>query len=161
MNHSEHFTMTNIVLGYTLWSFSEVLIHKYIFHSKVLPKTVTYWIHGIHHENQEIIEIPLPINIALLYILYCLVIPISIFATWFLAYFIYECYHMAMHNVDDLKTWGLLNDNVEKLLMNPYKEHHMLHHKRPMKNFAVSPGGYIVEKLFFENDVITSTVSTI
>jgi sterol desaturase/sphingolipid hydroxylase (fatty acid hydroxylase superfamily) len=143
-------SLTPVLFGYVggilVWSFSEYLLHRFLFHFEPESprlKWVWYLIHGVHHEQPgcktrlvmpPVLSIPLAF---LFYGLFYLTIGIvlgspawiaPIFAGFLTGYLIYDMVHYATHNLT--MSWGFL-----KFI----KRYHLLHHyKTPDDRFGIS-----------------------
>lgn len=133
-------------LGIGIWSLSEYLLHRYLFHYEPTHPTlkwVWYLIHGVHHEQPQcktrlvmppILSIPLAL---LFYGLFHLVVGTLIgaplwvaplFAGFVTGYIAYDMLHYAEHHLS--MKWGVLKF---------VKRYHLLHHyKTPEHRFGVS-----------------------
>lgn len=134
------------VIGLVVWSFTEYVLHRFLFHfepSNPKIKAVWYLIHGVHHEQPQcktrlvmppILSIPLAV---FFYGLFYLVIarligaPLvlaPIFAGFVTGYLAYDMLHYAEHHLS--MKWGFLKY---------VKRYHLLHHfKTPDDRFGVS-----------------------
>jgi sterol desaturase/sphingolipid hydroxylase (fatty acid hydroxylase superfamily) len=133
-------------LGIGIWSLSEYLLHRYLFHYEPTHPTlkwVWYLIHGVHHEQPQcktrlvmppILSIPLAL---LFYGFFWLVVGTVIgapswvaplFAGFVTGYIAYDMLHYAEHHLS--MKWGFLKF---------VKRYHLLHHFRtPEHRFGVS-----------------------
>jgi sterol desaturase/sphingolipid hydroxylase (fatty acid hydroxylase superfamily) len=134
------------LLGLGVWSLSEYLLHRYLFHYEPTHPTlkwVWYLIHGVHHEQPQcktrlvmppILSIPLAL---LFYGFFKLVVGTVIgaslwvaplFAGFVTGYIAYDMLHYAEHHLS--MKWGFLKF---------VKRYHLLHHFRtPEHRFGVS-----------------------
>ncbi|HKW51372.1 MAG TPA: sterol desaturase family protein [Candidatus Eisenbacteria bacterium] len=134
------------VAGILVWTVSEYLLHRFLFHyepSQAWLKRVWYLIHGVHHEQPQcktrlvmppILSIPLAF---LFYGLFHLVVGMvlgaptwtgPLFAGFITGYIMYDMTHYATHHLS--MNWGFL-----KFL----KRYHLLHHyKTPDIRFGIS-----------------------
>jgi len=134
------------VAGIFVWSLSEYLLHRFVFHFE--PKSeflqrVWYLIHGVHHEQPQcktrlvmppILSIPLAL---LFYVLFEMVVGVllgmprmsgPVFSGFVTGYLGYDMMHYAEHHLS--MRWGFL-----KYL----KRYHLRHHfKNPDHGFGVS-----------------------
>jgi sterol desaturase/sphingolipid hydroxylase (fatty acid hydroxylase superfamily) len=134
------------VIGLVIWSLSEYLLHRYLFHYEPTHPTlkwVWYLIHGVHHEQPQcktrlvmppILSIPLALLFfALFQVLVGTVIgaPLwvaPLFAGFVTGYIMYDMLHYAEHHLS--MKWGFLKF---------VKRYHLLHHyKTPEHRFGVS-----------------------
>jgi len=132
--------------GILVWSVSEYLLHRFLFHfepSQLWLQRVWYLIHGVHHEQPQcktrlvmppIISIPLAFTF---YGVFSLVVGTLIgaprwtgplFSGFLTGYLIYDLTHYATHHLS--MKWGFL-----KFL----KQYHLRHHyKTPDHRFGIS-----------------------
>jgi sterol desaturase/sphingolipid hydroxylase (fatty acid hydroxylase superfamily) len=133
-------------IGLFVWTLSEYLLHRFLFHYEPTHPTlkwVWYLIHGVHHEQPQcktrlvmppILSIPLAL---LFYGLFELVVGTLIgaplwvaplFAGFVTGYIMYDMLHYAEHHLS--MKWGFLKF---------VKRYHLLHHyKTPEERFGVS-----------------------
>jgi sterol desaturase/sphingolipid hydroxylase (fatty acid hydroxylase superfamily) len=133
-------------IGLFVWTLSEYLLHRFLFHYEPTHPTlkwVWYLIHGVHHEQPQcktrlvmppILSIPLAL---LFYGLFELVVGTVIgaplwvaplFAGFVTGYIMYDMLHYAEHHLS--MKWGILKF---------VKRYHLLHHyKTPEERFGVS-----------------------
>jgi sterol desaturase/sphingolipid hydroxylase (fatty acid hydroxylase superfamily) len=133
-------------IGLLTWSFTEYVLHRFLFHYEPESprlKWVWYLIHGVHHEQpgcKTRLVMPPVLSIPLAFLFYGLfyaVIALAIgapawvpqvFAGFLTGYLIYDMVHYATHNLT--MNWGIL-----KFL----KRYHLLHHyKTPDDRFGIS-----------------------
>ncbi|HEX7078390.1 MAG TPA: sterol desaturase family protein [Candidatus Eisenbacteria bacterium] len=134
------------VAGLLVWSFTEYVLHRYLFHYEPTHPTlkwIWYLIHGVHHEQPQcktrlvmppILSIPLAF---FFYGLFTLVIgrligaPLwvaPVYAGFVTGYLMYDMLHYAEHHLS--MKWGFLKY---------VKRYHLLHHfKTPDDRFGVS-----------------------
>lgn len=132
--------------GLVVWSFTEYVLHRYVFHYEPAHPTlkwIWYLIHGVHHEQPQcktrlvmppILSIPLAV---FFYGLFSLVIgrligaPLWVapaYAGFVTGYLMYDMLHYAEHHLS--MKWGFLKY---------VKRYHLLHHfKTPDDRFGVS-----------------------
>ena len=134
------------VVGLLVWSLSEYLLHRYLFHYEPTHPTlkwVWYLIHGVHHEQPQcktrlVMPPVLSIPLAFLFFgLFKLVVggllgaPLwvaPLFAGFVTGYISYDMLHYAEHHLS--MKWGFLKF---------VKRYHLLHHFRtPEHRFGVS-----------------------
>ena len=127
--------------GFLVWTITEYLLHRYIFHyvpSSKIGLRLHFIFHGVHHDYpKDKLRLVMPpsasIPLALLfYFLFSLVLHgaalYSFFAAFLLGYLTYDMMHYAMHHY-----------TFKSGLMKRIKKHHMLHHYQdPEKGFGVS-----------------------
>ena len=133
-------------LGLFIWTLSEYLLHRYLFHFEPKHPTlkwVWYLIHGVHHEQPQcktrlVMPPVLSIPLALLFFgLFRFVVgtvfgaPLWVapmFAGFVTGYILYDMLHYAEHHLS--MKWGFLKF---------VKRYHLLHHYRtPEHRFGVS-----------------------
>jgi sterol desaturase/sphingolipid hydroxylase (fatty acid hydroxylase superfamily) len=137
---------TAYAAGFLVWTLSEYLLHRFVFHyepSAPWLQRVWYLIHGVHHEQPQcktrlvmppILSIPLAF---LFYGLFALVVgtafrlPLLVgpsFAGFLTGYLCYDMLHYAEHHLS--MRWGFLKH---------LKLYHLRHHyKNPNHGFGVS-----------------------
>lgn len=132
--------------GLFVWTLSEYLLHRFLFHyepTKPWLKRVWYLIHGVHHEQPQcktrlvmppILSIPMALAFyGFFHLLVGTVIgaprwTAPLFAGFVTGYVIYDMTHYATHHL--AMSWGFL-----KFL----KRYHLLHHyKTPDDRFGIS-----------------------
>ena len=128
------------VLGGALWTFSEYVIHRFVFHppfSDTYMKWFYFYSHGVHHDTPNdatrLVMPPLlsiPISL-LFYFLFRTFLPeghLALFGGFISGYLAYDFLHYATHFHSF--TWGWF----KKL-----KKHHTVHHfTNPKLNYGVS-----------------------
>jgi sterol desaturase/sphingolipid hydroxylase (fatty acid hydroxylase superfamily) len=133
-------------LGLFVWTLSEYLLHRYLFHFEPTHPTlkwIWYLIHGVHHEQPQcktrlVMPPILSIPLALLFFgLFRLVVGTAfgaplwvapMFAGFVTGYILYDMLHYAEHHLS--MKWGFLKF---------VKRYHLLHHYRtPEHRFGVS-----------------------
>ena len=127
--------------GVVIWTLTEYILHRYVFHyepnSKV-GKYLHFMMHGVHHEypndSKRLVMPPaVSIPLALLfYFLFSLIVGMKyifpFFAGFLVGYMLYDEIHYATHHAP------LKNGVWQKV-----KHHHVLHHYHdPGKGFGVS-----------------------
>jgi sterol desaturase/sphingolipid hydroxylase (fatty acid hydroxylase superfamily) len=132
--------------GIFVWSLSEYLLHRFVFHfepSQAWLQRVWYLIHGVHHEQPQcktrlvmppILSIPLALFFyGLFYVVVGTILEMHrmvgpAFAGFLTGYLTYDMVHYAEHHLS--MRWGFL-----KYL----KRYHLRHHfKNPNHGFGVS-----------------------
>ena len=133
-------------IGLFVWTLSEYLLHRFLFHYEPTHPTlkwIWYLIHGVHHEQPQcktrlvmppILSIPLAL---LFWVLFEVVVgsvigaPLwtaPLFAGFVTGYIMYDMLHYAEHHLS--MKWGFLKF---------VKRYHLLHHyKTPEERFGVS-----------------------
>lgn len=130
------------LLGIVVWSITEYLLHRFIFHYQPTTKwglRIHFVFHGVHHDyprDTKRLVMPPSASIPLatgFYFLFSLFFTekslLSAFFPGFIfGYLIYDMMHYAMHHY-----------NFKSNLMKRVKQHHMLHHyDDPTKGYGVS-----------------------
>lgn len=127
------------ISGILLWTFSEYLIHRYLFHMIVESQTAkkfVYFMHGVHHEyprdKDRLFMPPVPSIIVasiLFSIMYFLMgwKALSFFPGFLFGYILYGSMHFAIHAFTPPKFMKAL-----------WRNHHLHHYKAPDKGFGVS-----------------------
>lgn len=119
------------LLGLVLWTITEYLLHRYIFHFE--PKSewgqrIHFIFHGVHHDYpQDAKRLVMPpsasIPLAILfYLLFSFFLKnqsslFSFFAGFLTGYLLYDMLHYAIHHA-----------NFKSPIMKKLKRHHMMHH---------------------------------
>lgn len=140
------FIPITFLFGLLLWTLSEYLLHRFLFHYE--PKNATqekifFMFHGIHHAQPQcktrlvmppVLSIPLAaVFYGLFYLVFSLVLGIPhwvapTFSGFILGYLAYDMIHYATHHF-------AMRDGYWKYI----KRYHMQHHyKTPTKRFGVS-----------------------
>jgi sterol desaturase/sphingolipid hydroxylase (fatty acid hydroxylase superfamily) len=131
-----------MALGLAVWTATEYVLHRFIFH--YIPKQkwalrLHFIFHGVHHDfPRDKMRLVMPpsasIPLAILfYSLFALLIKDkaslhAFFPGFLIGYLIYDMLHYAMHH-----------HNFKSGLMKRVKQHHMLHHYQDAtKGFGVS-----------------------
>jgi len=129
------------LIGLMVWTATEYLLHRFIFHyhpSSETGKKIHFIFHGVHHDypkDRKRLVLPpsasIPLATAFYFLFSLLFQPAQLYAFFpgFLSgYLIYDMLHYAMHHY-----------NFKSGLMKKIKQHHMLHHYHdPEKGFGVS-----------------------
>jgi 4-hydroxysphinganine ceramide fatty acyl 2-hydroxylase len=130
-----------IVLGIMVWSLTEYLLHRFIFHympNSKFGQRIHFIFHGVHHDypsdSRRLVMPPsvsLPLAILFYFIFYAILgnIYVAPFMAGFLAgYLTYDMTHYAIHHY-----------NMHNKFWLAIKNHHMKHHYQdPAKGFGVS-----------------------
>ena len=138
--------LTAYAAGILVWSLSEYLLHRFVFHYEPTQRwlqRVWYLIHGVHHEQPQcktrlvmppILSIPLAL---FFYVVFLVTVGMILalprlsgpsFAGFLTGYLAYDMLHYAEHHLS--MRWGFL-----KFL----KRYHLRHHyKNPNHGFGVS-----------------------
>ena len=129
-------------LGLFIWTLTEYVLHRFIFHfhpSSDWGKRIHFIFHGVHHDyprDKKRLVMPPSVSIPLallFYFLFYLILPAggalsSFFPGFLTGYLAYDMMHYAMHHY-----------NFKSSLMKKIKQHHMLHHYQDEhKGFGVS-----------------------
>ncbi len=133
--------MTLIILGIFIWTITEYMLHRFVFHfqpkSKIGEK-LHFIFHGVHHDypsdSRRLVmppsaSIPLALLFYFLFVLILGDVLIFPFFMGFLAgYLFYDITHFAIHHF-----------NMHSKFWLAIKNHHMKHHYQdPSKGFGVS-----------------------
>ncbi len=131
-----------IIGGFIIWTITEYLLHRFIFHSKLpgkLGQRIHFIFHGVHHDypndSLRLVMVPtVSVPLAFLFyyifkIIFGVVLAAPFFAGFVIGYLIYDMMHYAIHHIHSIK----------HPLWKAIKEHHMVHHFQDDKNgFGVS-----------------------
>lgn len=146
-------TLALISAGLFFWSFTEYVLHRFVFHYE--PKTAFgkrfHWLfHGVHHDYpNDSLRLVMPPGISLIlgsafFAMFYLVLGktncFSFAAGFFSGYLIYDISHYAMHH------FAFKNKFMIQL-----KKHHMKHHfQEPERGFGVSSPlwDYVFDTIF-------------
>ena len=129
------------LIGLLVWSATEYLLHRFIFHyypTSGIGKRIHFIFHGVHHDypkDKKRLVMPLSASISLAAIFYFLFSVVllqnqlfAFFPGFLLGYLIYDMLHFAMHHY-----------NFKSGIMKKIKQHHMLHHYHDSsKGYGVS-----------------------
>jgi len=134
------------LLGVFLWTITEYLLHRFLFHMPVKgerAKRIVFLFHGVHHAQPQIktrlvmppvVSIPLAaIFYGLFYVIFALLFQAPqwvspVFSGFVIGYLIYDLTHYATHHFP-------MRSGYLKFI----KRYHMQHHyKTPDKRFGVS-----------------------
>lgn len=128
------------IIGFSVWTLTEYLAHRFLFHFKFsseIGRKFVFLIHGNHHElpkdklrNMMPLIVTIPIAILLWWGAYALAgkAGTAYFGGFLVGYVFYDLVHYACHQ------WGFTWSPFLRL-----KRHHLIHHYSvPDKNFAVS-----------------------
>jgi len=119
------------IAGLAVWTITEYLLHRYIFHyypSSKWGQRLHFIFHGVHHDypkDAKRLVMPPSASIPLALAFYFLFLWIlkdqtklfAFFPGFITGYLIYDMMHYAMHHY-----------NFKSSLMKKVKQHHMLHH---------------------------------
>ena len=129
------------LIGLLVWSATEYLLHRFIFHyypTSGIGKRIHFIFHGVHHDypkDKKRLVMPLSASIplaAIFYFIFSVVLLqnqlFAFFPGFLLGYLIYDMLHYAMHHY-----------NFKSGVMKKIKQHHMLHHYHDSsKGYGVS-----------------------
>jgi sterol desaturase/sphingolipid hydroxylase (fatty acid hydroxylase superfamily) len=133
------------VVGIILWTITEYLLHRFIFHftpRTPLRKRISFLMHGVHHAQPRVktrLVMPLMVSVPLallFYLLFSVVVSHFMGARWLtgplfsgfvIGYVCYDLTHYALHNVQ-------FKGGLGKFL----RTHHMRHHTEWDSRFGVS-----------------------
>lgn len=119
------------LLGLAVWTITEYLLHRYIFHYVPTSKwglRLHFIFHGVHHDYpkdaKRLVMPPsasIPLAVGFYFLFYWIlgntVKLYAFFPGFLVGYLIYDMMHYAMHHY-----------NFKSNLMKKVKQHHMLHH---------------------------------
>lgn len=125
-----------ILLGLTVWTLTEYVLHRFVFHwmpPGKIGERIHFIFHGVHHDypsdSKRLVMVPtvsIPLS-ALFYFLFRLMLGEAHAAPFFIGfiagYLFYDMTHYAIHHFN-FKSKFWLN----------LKHHHMLHHYKDMNN---------------------------
>jgi len=129
------------ILGIFVWSATEYVLHRFLFH--FVPKSqwglrLHFIFHGVHHDyprdSKRLVMVPsvsIPLA-ALFYLLFSLFLTktnlYAFFPGFLIGYLFYDMTHYAIHHA-----------NFKSSFWKKIKQHHMLHHyDDPSKGYGVS-----------------------
>jgi sterol desaturase/sphingolipid hydroxylase (fatty acid hydroxylase superfamily) len=129
------------ILGALVWSATEYVLHRFIFH--YMPKSdwgkrIHFIFHGVHHDyprdSKRLVMVPsvsIPLAVAF-YFLFSLFLKnqdlYAFFSGFVVGYLAYDMTHYAIHHA-----------NFKSPFWKKIKQHHMLHHyDDPTKGYGVS-----------------------
>ena len=141
LNNTAGWFLIYLLAGLFIWTITEYLLHRYIFH--FVPKSkwglrLHFIFHGVHHDfprdAKRLVMPPsasLPLAV-LFYFLFYWLLPArmmnAFFAGFLIGYLTYDMVHYAIHHA-----------NFKSKLMKNIKQHHMLHHySDSTKGYGVS-----------------------
>jgi sterol desaturase/sphingolipid hydroxylase (fatty acid hydroxylase superfamily) len=125
-----------IVLGLFIWTFTEYILHRFVFHWELKGKwgsRIHFIFHGVHHDypsdSKRLVMVPsvsIPLA-ALFYFLFYLFLGNQLVAPFFIGflagYLFYDLTHYAIHHY-----------NFKSKFWLEIKQHHMLHHYQDMSH---------------------------
>ena len=130
------------ILGLFVWTFTEYIMHRFVFHympeDKPWAQRLHFIFHGVHHDypsDAKRLVLPPSISIPLaagFYFLFNAILPANdvfgFFPGFILGYLIYDISHYAIHHF-----------NFKGSIWKKIKQHHMLHHYQdPDNGYGVS-----------------------
>lgn len=130
-----------ILAGLFVWSVTEYVLHRFIFHQELpgkLGARIHFIVHGVHHDypnDSKRLVMPPALSLPLAYLFYALFKSLIIgaafypfFAGFLIGYLCYDMLHYAIHHAPMKgKVWMAL------------KTHHLKHHfKDPHNGYGVS-----------------------
>lgn len=130
-----------LILGLAIWTITEYVLHRYIFHfypSSKWGQRIHFIFHGVHHDypndaNRLVMPPSASIPLALgFYLLFDYLLPETKVFAFFIGfiggYLFYDMVHYALHHA-----------NFKSGFWKKLKQHHMLHHySDPTKGYGVS-----------------------
>ena len=124
-------------LGYISWTFSEYVLHRFLFHDfekTFISKKIQYLIHGVHHASPEnTVFIPLLVRLGFMLTVFLIsqyffsFTGVIFFSGYFLGFSFYSFLHYAMHH-----------RKPPNFLAYLWEHHQMHHYKFPDKAFGTS-----------------------
>jgi sterol desaturase/sphingolipid hydroxylase (fatty acid hydroxylase superfamily) len=135
------FIPVEILSGLFIWTFTEYVMHRYLFHfipPGKIGERLHFVFHGVHHDypsDKGRLVMPPSLSISLatgFYFLYKAILPSEFvwgfFAAFLTGYLIYDIGHYAIHHF-----------NFKSGIFKKIKQHHMLHHYQEQeKGYGVS-----------------------
>lgn len=134
------------ILGLFVWTLTEYLLHRFVFHfppHNAWQKRIIYLFHGVHHHQPQCktrLVMPLPVSIplaalfyGLFYLLFDILLGIDVWLTplfsgFITGYLVYDLTHYATHHFP-------MRSGYSKYL----KRYHLQHHyKTPNQRFGVT-----------------------
>jgi sterol desaturase/sphingolipid hydroxylase (fatty acid hydroxylase superfamily) len=138
--------------GLFFWSFTEYILHRFVFH--FVPKSkwglrLHFIFHGVHHDYpNDALRLVLPPSVSIplatgFYFLFRAILPADylygFYAGFVLGYLFYDISHYALHHL-----------NFKNSFWKSLKKHHMLHHyQNADKGYGVSSA--IWDKVFMSD----------
>jgi sterol desaturase/sphingolipid hydroxylase (fatty acid hydroxylase superfamily) len=130
-----------IALGLFVWTFTEYILHRFIFHWQLpgeIGKKIHFIFHGVHHDypsdSKRLVMVP-SVSIPLAALFYFMFYKMlgdayvsSFFVGFLMGYLFYDMTHYAIHHF-----------NLKSKFWLELKQHHMIHHYKDDHNgFGVS-----------------------
>lgn len=136
-----------IALGLFIWSFTEYILHRFVFHfypKSNWGKRIHFIFHGVHHDypnDAKRLVLPpsasIPLALAFFF-LFNEILPVNTVYAFFLGfisgYLVYDMAHYALHHA-----------SFKSPILKKLKQHHMLHH------YSDSTRGFGVSSDFWDN----------
>ncbi len=130
-----------IILGLFLWTFTEYILHRFIFHhepSSEIGKRIHFITHGVHHDypndSKRLVMVPsisLPLCV-FFYALFYFILSAQYVDAYFIGY-------VAGYLFYDMSHYFLHHGNFKSKFWADLKNHHMRHHYvEPERGFGVS-----------------------
>lgn len=130
-----------LVLGLFVWTFTEYILHRFVFHfypKSKIGQRIHFIFHGVHHDYpSDALRLVMPpsasIPLALaFFFLFKAILPVNdvyaFFPGFIAGYLVYDISHYAIHHF-----------NFKGKFWKKIKQHHMLHHYQdPTKGYGVS-----------------------
>ncbi len=125
-----------IILGLGVWTLTEYVLHRFLFHWKPpgrIGERMHFIFHGVHHDypsdSKRLVMVPtvsIPLS-ALFYLLFKVMLgPLNVapfFIGFLIGYLFYDMTHYAIHHF-----------NIKSKFWLEMKHHHMLHHYKDMNH---------------------------
>lgn len=127
------------ISGFLLWTLTEYVLHRWVFHYVVdgkLGERLHFMIHGVHHahpRDPDRVVMPLLVSLPLGLVFCAMFLSLfgapgfGIFAGFAIGYLAYDGLHWAIHQ-------RALNVPV----LRHVRRHHLIHHGQPNRAFGVS-----------------------
>ncbi len=130
-----------LVGGIAIWTFTEYMLHRFVFHYELKGKwgeRIHFIFHGVHHDYpSDRLRLVMPPSVSiplalLFFFLFDWLLPdgyvYSFFPGFLAGYLVYDITHYAIHHF-----------NFKNGIWKKIKQHHMLHHySDPYKGYGVS-----------------------
>ncbi|MGN6178896.1 MAG: sterol desaturase family protein [Mucilaginibacter sp.] len=130
-----------LILGLFVWTFTEYVLHRFVFHYLPKPKwgqRLHFIFHGVHHDYpSDALRLVMPPSASIplaaaFYYLFRSMLPdnyiYAFFPGFIVGYLFYDISHYAIHHF-----------NFKGSFWKKIKQHHMLHHYQdPSKGYGVS-----------------------
>jgi len=135
-----------VALGLFVWTFTEYILHRFVFHWKPPGKfgeRIHFIFHGVHHDypsdSKRLVMVPtvsIPLAALFFFLFKALLGGVHVFpffSGFLIGYLFYDMTHYAVHHF-----------NFKSKFWLDLKHHHMLHHYKDMHN------GYGVSSKFWD-----------